>query len=58
MPYVVRWIVSGQRRINETPFPYSNAGEAIGFACIVLRHQPTEIWIEGPRGIRIEKETI
>ena len=58
MPYIVKWIAAGQRKVNETPRPYPNPSEAIDFDCIVLKQRPEKIWIEGPRGHRIEQEAI
>jgi hypothetical protein len=58
MPYIVKWIVMGQQKLNETPTAYPTPSDAIEFACTILKQRPQEIWIEGPSGIRIEREAI
>jgi hypothetical protein len=58
MPYVVKWVAAGQRKVNETPTAYPTPGEAIDFACTILKQRPEKVWIEGPSGQRIEKGAI
>jgi hypothetical protein len=58
MAYVVKWVAAGQRKIHESPTPYTTPSNAIDFACTVLKQRPERIWIEGPTGIRIEQDAI
>lgn len=58
MPYVVKWRLSGERRILQSPAAFAVPAAAIDFACTVFKQHPAEIWIEGPGGIRIERDVI
>jgi hypothetical protein len=58
MPYVVKWVPTGQENPREWPTTFPTPSEAIDFACNVLRREPVKIWIEGPSGIRIEQDVI
>jgi hypothetical protein len=58
VPYIVKWIAAGQRKVQETLKAYPTPSEAINFACTMLKQRPEKIWIEGPSGVRIEQEAI
>jgi hypothetical protein len=58
MPYVVKWRLAGERRTLQSPAAFTTPAAAIDFACPVFKQHPAEIWIEGPGGIRIERDII
>jgi hypothetical protein len=58
MPYVVKWVPAGERNLREWPTTFSTPSQAVDFACTVLREKPNDIWIEGPSGIRIDRDVI
>lgn len=58
MSYVVKWRLSPGSKNRESPIAYRTPLEALDFACTILNQSPTEIWIEGPNNVRIEREII
>jgi hypothetical protein len=58
MPYLVKWKLTGSSRTYESPVAYPVPSAAIDFACTQLKHSPSDIWIEGPGGVRIERAVI
>ena len=58
MPYVVKWVSAGQRNPREWPTTFPTPSEAIDFARTIFTQHPREIWIEGPEGLRIERDAI
>jgi hypothetical protein len=57
MPYLVKWKLSGGQTF-QSPIAYPVPAIAIDFACTQLKHSPSDIWIEGPGGVRIERAVI
>jgi hypothetical protein len=58
MPYVVKWLPAGERNLREWPTTFATPSEAVDFACALLRQKPKDIWIEGPRNVRIDRDLI
>jgi hypothetical protein len=58
MSYVVMWRMSGKSKTHESTVAYHTPSAAIDFACTLFKLHPAEIWIEGPGGIRIERNAI
>ena len=58
MSYQVKWKLGYKRETFQSRETYAVPGDAIDFACTVLAQHPIEIWIEGPEGLRIEREAI
>ena len=58
MPYVVKWLLSAGGKTLQSPAMYALPSAAIDFACTVFKQNPVEIWVEGPGGIRIERDVI
>ena len=58
MSYRVKWKLNGKGRTLESRETYAVPADAIDFASTILAQHPLEIWIEGPEGLRIEREAI
>ena len=58
MSYRVKWQLSGKRETRESRETYAVPADAVDFACTILAQHPVEIWIEGPEGLRIERDAI
>ena len=58
MAYLVKWRLRGERRTFQSPETYPVPSDAIDFASTIFVHGPIEIWIEGPDGVRIERDAI
>jgi hypothetical protein len=58
VPYVVKWVSAGQKNLREWPTTFPTPSEAIDFARAIFSRKPREIWIEGPEGLRIERDAI
>ena len=58
MSYVVKWVAIGESNSREWPTTFRTPSEAIDLACSVLRQKPEDIWIEGPRGVRMDRDVI
>lgn len=58
MSYVVKWKLSGDKETLQSRKTYAVPSDAIDFACTIFKQHPVEIWIEGPEGIRIERDVI
>ncbi len=58
MPYLVKWKMTTAGRTLESPAAYLTPAMAVDFACSVLPQHPSDIWIEGPGAIRIERKMI
>jgi hypothetical protein len=56
MAYVIRWRLRG--RTYHSRETYAVPADAIDFASAILPQNPLEIWIEGPEGVRIERDAI
>ena len=58
MAYIVKWVAGGQTKVYVATTAYSTPSKAIDFACTILKQRPENIWIEGPNGLRIERDKI
>ena len=58
MPYRVKWKLNGKRETLQSLETYAVPADAVDFASTILAQHPLEIWIEGPAGLRIEREAI
>ena len=58
MSYVVKWKLSGGKQTLRSAEAYAVPADAISFACAIFKQHPIEIWIEGPEGLRIERDAI
>jgi hypothetical protein len=58
MSYLVKWRLNGERRTLQSPDTYAVPADAIGFASTIFAQHPIDIWIEGPDGLRIERDVI
>jgi len=58
MSYLVKWRLLGSKKILQSNDIYAVPADAIEFASAILAQDPLEIWIEGPDGLRIERQTI
>ena len=58
MAYVVIWVPAGGRNPRKSPTAFPTPSEAVDFACTVLRQRPENIWIEGPSGLRMDRDVI
>jgi hypothetical protein len=58
MPYVVKWVPAGAGNPREWPTTFPTPLEAVDFACTILRQRPENIWIEGPSGLRMDRDVI
>ena len=58
MSYVVKWKLIGESQTRQSPQTYAGPSHAIDFACTIFKQLPVEIWIEGPDGLRIERDVI
>jgi len=58
MAYRVKWRLNGRRETLESRESYAVPADAIDFASTILAQHPLEIWIEGPEGLRIERDAI
>jgi hypothetical protein len=57
MSYRVRWKLNGRETLQSRQ-TYAVPADAVDFASTILAQHPLEIWIEGPEGLRIEREAI
>lgn len=58
MSYMVKWKLIGETQTRQSPQTYAGPSQAIDFACTIFKQLPVEIWIEGPGGVRIERDAI
>jgi hypothetical protein len=58
MAYRVKWKLNDKRETLQSRETYAVPADAVNFASTILPQQPVEIWIEGPDGLRIEREAI
>jgi hypothetical protein len=58
MAYRVKWKLNGKRETLQSRETYALPAGAVDFASTILPQQPVEIWIEGPEGLRIEREAL
>jgi hypothetical protein len=58
LPYLVKWKMTTSGRTLESPTPFLTPALAVDFACSVMTQHPSDIWIEGPGAIRIERKMI
>jgi hypothetical protein len=58
MPYSVKWKLTRGGQVLESPTVFLVPAAAIDFACAQFDRALYDIWIEGPNGIRIERDAI
>ena len=58
MPYAVKWKLNVGSEVLQSSGFYALPSGAVDFACTVFSQHPFEIGIEGPSGMRIERDTI
>jgi hypothetical protein len=58
MPYIVKWRATLRGHVVESPTAYPGPAAAVDFACAQFGAPVYDIWIEGPNGVRIERNAI
>jgi len=58
MSYVVKWKLRGKEQTFQSRVAYAVPSDAIDFARTIFSQHPVKIWIEGPEGVRIERDAI